>query len=221
MRIKLSESQLNRLVRATLKEEANMKATNNVKLFDRYGFAILDLKNSEHFKAYKSVADKYISTKKANHLGVNGYMFANSALQAQKKYNVLVPVELALAQMNQEGGFSVDPKAKPVRTVNPFNINNVDSGATKQYGSVNQAILSYYDLMASSYLNGKSVSDLLKNFVDYRGLRYASATNYETKVGDTLNDVKSISSEIYTNLRNKLNQEKKGGFWATIMKLFS
>jgi hypothetical protein len=169
------------------------------------------------------VADSYIATRKANHLGANGYMFASSALQAQKNFKVLVPVELALAQMNQEGGFSIDPKAKPVRTINPFNIGNVDNGATKKYPNVSQAILSYYNLMARDYLNGKSVSDLLKNFVDYRGLRYASAPNYEAKVTDTLNDVKVISSPVYTKLRKKIDVEykKEGGFWATIMDLFT
>lgn len=220
MRIKLSEEQLKQLVKSTL-EETTTK-TNN-RLYDKYGFAILNLKNPDHFNAYKSVADRYIATRKANHLGANGYMFASSALQAQKKYNVLVPIELALAQMNQEGGFSLDKTAKPVRTINPFNIGNVDSGATKKYANINQAIASYYDLMASSYLNNKSVSELLKNFVDFRGLRYASAPNYETKVTDTLNDVKTISSQIYTSLRKKLDidNKKEGGFWNTIVDLFT
>jgi hypothetical protein len=211
----------NLLTIATLQE--NTSKGTNIKLFDQYGFAVLNLSNPEHFNAYKSVADSYIATRKANHLGANGYMFASSALQAQKNFKVLVPVELALAQMNQEGGFSIDPKAKPVRTINPFNIGNVDNGATKKYPNVSQAILSYYNLMARDYLNGKSVSDLLKNFVDYRGLRYASAPNYEAKVTDTLNDVKVISSPVYTKLRKKIDVEykKEGGFWATIMDLFS
>jgi hypothetical protein len=206
---------------STLKEQILVEDTK--KLFDQYGFAVLNLSNPEHFNAYKSVADSYIATRKANHLGANGYMFASSALQAQKNFKVLVPVELALAQMNQEGGFSIDPKAKPVRTINPFNIGNVDNGATKKYPNVSQAILSYYNLMARDYLNGKSVSELLKNFVDYRGLRYASAPNYEAKVTDTLNDVKVISSPVYTKLRKKIDVEnkKEGGFWATIMDLFS
>jgi hypothetical protein len=221
MKIKLSEEQLKQLVKSTLKEHILVEDTK--KLFDQYGFAVLNLSNPEHFLAYRSVADSYISTRKANHLGVNGYMFAISALQAQKNFNVLVPVELALAQMSQEGGFSIDPKAKPVRTINPFNIGNVDNGTTKKYPNVSQAILSYYNLMARDYLNGKSVSDLLKNFVDYRGLRYASAPNYEAKVTDTLNDVKVISSPVYTKLRKKIDVENKneGGFWATIMDLFS
>jgi hypothetical protein len=221
MRIKLSEEQLKQLVKSTLKEQILLE--DETKLFDQFGFAILNLSNPQHFNAYKAVADKYISTRKANHLGVNGHMFASSALQAQKKYKVLVPVELALAQMNQEGGFSIDPKVKPVRTINPFNVGNVDSGATKKYSTVNQAISSYYDLMASKYLNNKSVSDLLKNFVDYRGLRYASAPDYETKVTDSLNYAKTISTPLYSKLRKKIDVEnkKEGGFWATIMDLFS
>ena len=228
MKIKLSEEQLKRLVKSTLGEQnfhhnfsGNKPKTSQ--LFDRNGFAILDLRNPEHFNAYQSVADKYISTRKANHLGATGYMFANAALQAQRKYKVLVPVELALAQMNQEGGFSVDKTVKPIKTINPFNIGNVDSGATKKYSSVSQAINSYYDLMASKYLKNKSVPDLLKNFVDYRGLRYASDANYETKVADTLNYVKNISSQVYTNLRKKQNvtNKKEGGFWATIKDMLS
>jgi hypothetical protein len=77
--------------------------------------------------------------------------------------------------------------------------------------------------MASKYLNNKSVSDLLKNFVDYRGLRYASAPDYETKVTDSLNYAKTISTPLYSKLRKKIDVEnkKEGGFWATIMDLFS
>jgi len=224
MDINLTKGQLKQLVKSTIEEQTLLESTKTTnKLYDKYGFAVLNLKNQEHFNAYKSVADRYISTRKANHLGANGYMFASSALQAQKKYNVLVPIELALAQMNQEGGFSLDKTAKPVRTINPFNIGNVDSGATKKYANVNQAIVSYYDLMASSYLNNKSVSELLKNFVDFRGLRYASAPNYEEKVTDTLNDVKGISTQVYTTLRKKLDidNKKEGGFWSTIMDLFT
>jgi len=157
-------------------------------------FQELDLNNPDDFKTYQQIADKFISTRPANLLGITGLMLANGAKTAYNNFDKYVPVELALAQLSQEGGFSSNPNARPIKTKNPFNVGNVDSGKNVFHDSVQGGIQAYYNLIAKNYLTGgKTASDLLKNFVNSSGNRYAGDRNYEASLTKITNQVSNLA----------------------------
>jgi len=160
----------------------------------------LDLNTPEGYKAYADIAQKFISSRKSNLLNITGTMLADAAKKTFNQNKVYVPVELALAQLALEGGFVSNPNARPIKTNNPFNVGNVDSGKNIYHGDVKSGIDAYYSLMGRKYLTqGKTMDDLLKNFVNNAGLRYAGS-GYESKLKDIVKSVGNMAQPVYASL---------------------
>jgi len=144
-------------------------------------FTDIDVMTNEGFQAYAEICQKFIDSNSPNPLGITGEMMARGARGAYEKYQRYVPPELALAQLVLEGGIrNGKMDSRPIRTKNPFNVGNTDSGANISHNDVQGGIDAYYNLVARSYLGqGKTAKDLLNNFVNQKGNRYASGTDYE------------------------------------------
>ena len=164
-------------------------------------FTQLDILSNDGYAAYSKICENFIKTRKSNLLNISGDMLARGARKAYRMYKKLVPAELALAQLTIEGGFSSDPKARPIKTKNPFNVGNVDTGQNVFYDSVQGGIDKYYLLIAGQYLTrGKTADDLVRNFVNREGNRYASAQNYESSLSQIINKVNIAAKPVYDSL---------------------
>ena len=159
-------------------------------------FTELDIRTEDGFNKYAEICDAFL-IKYKNPLKIDGNMLANGAYNALKIFGRYVPPELALAQLVLEGGLNGDINSKPIRTNNPFNVGNVDSGGVKTFSSTQQAIDAYYKLIASNFIGkGKTINDLLTNFVSKSGKRYATAPNYENKIASISQKVNQIAKSV-------------------------
>jgi peptidoglycan hydrolase-like protein with peptidoglycan-binding domain len=156
-------------------------------------FTYLDMNEPEAFKLYAEICQNFIDKRNPN-AGVDGQMMA----ECSKRYfsQGYVPPELALAQLALEGGLSKNQTVRPRRTKNPFNVGNTDSGKNKYFSTVQEGVCAYYDLMVRRYLTGgKRAGDLLRNFVNVNGNRYASG-EYEPKLRSIVSSVSNISDMV-------------------------
>lgn len=161
-------------------------------------FTDLDLTTPEGFNDYAKICDTFIQKRQPNPLGITGTMMANSAKNAFLRYRKFVPAELALAQLVVEGGIgNKNLNSRPIRTRNPFNVGNVDSGENITHVSVQNGIDAYYNLIAKSYLGGgRSAKDLVSNFVNKNENRYATDQNYELMVSSIAREANRVAKNL-------------------------
>jgi peptidoglycan hydrolase-like protein with peptidoglycan-binding domain len=160
-------------------------------------FTDLDLTKSEDVEKYGKICQRFIDTRKPNLLNITGTMMATAAKQAFDRYQKFVPAELALAQLATEGGIgNNNPNSRPIKTRNPFNVGNTDNGGNVFHNDVQSGINTYYNLIAKSYLGkGKTANDLVSNFVNHSGLRYAGP-DYEKSVNSIALQANKIAKTV-------------------------
>ena len=166
-------------------------------------FTDLDLKTEEGRKAYAEISQKFIDTRKPNLLGITGDMMMKGAVKALKETKKYIPPELALAQLAAEGGIgNNNPNSRPIKYKNPFNVGNTDDPNDNiPHGDVQSGINAYYNLIGTNYLGkGKTANDLVQNFVNKDGNRYATAGKYEALLSSIVPQVNRIAQPIYAKL---------------------
>lgn len=171
----------------------------------------LDVLREQVIETYCSLVlevDKYITS-----IAPDSKVSANTFVDLCEEYNV--DIRLALTQGHIESHFAT--KGTAAKTNSIFNVGAFDGHSANTqikngygYKHPDYSIEPYLKLLTTRYLvNGKSEKDLLKNFVDKSGHRYASSKNYELsltnqwkKINDTTN-IEPLYNE-YKELKNKL-----------------
>lgn len=123
-----------------------------------------------------------------------------------EKYGI--PITFTLAQGEIESHFGTTGLA--YRTNSVWNVGAYDSYSlsdiTHKFSNPNNSVVPYLELLTSNYLPNKTVEDLLDNFVDINGNRYASDKYYETKLKEK---VKYITDNYRIDeLQGRLNYYK-------------
>ncbi len=161
-------------------------------------FTYPDPSTQEGYDTYRAICDEYIATRKPNLLGITGDMLAEGARKAHAETGIIHPPELALAQLVWEGGIgNPDPESRTNRTNNPFNLGNDDEGNDRYFRTPKEGVDLYFKVMAKDYLRVRTPEELMQRggFLNFEGLRYASATNYEKELKATARSIKrKISS---------------------------
>lgn len=129
------------------------------------------------------------------------------------KYNV--DIRLAIAQGHIESAFGTAGTA--ARTNSVFNVGAYDGHSASQqrkngfgFDHPDESVEPYLKLLTTRYLvNGKTEKDLLKNFVNHGGHRYASNPAYEVQLKSIWNRIDKNSDideayEEYKQLKLKL-----------------
>ena len=154
--------------------------------------------------------DKYIET-----VAPTADIDALNLIDLCSEYNV--DVRLALVQAHVESHFGT--KGTATRTNSIFNVGAYDGySAAKQikngygYKHPDYSIEPYLKLITSRYLiDGKTEKDLLENYVDINGNRYASCSTYENLLKskwDKIDSIADITSkyEVYKKYKLKLGR---------------
>jgi hypothetical protein len=166
---------------------------------------------SNDFNNYAEKAQKYISKVNPN-TDITGSMLANGAQKAFESTGKIVPVELALAQLQQEGYLAKGKTNKPQRTKNPFNVGNTDSGDVVKYNNLQPAVDNYFNLLAKHYLKNNTADQLLNNFVNSSGNRYAKDENYENALKNNIKNINNYINNTKVSSSNLIDFANTAGF---------
>lgn len=154
------------------------------------------IKYSEYSYAYDCIREaqlKYYETKSLlcdevqkyiNSVAPSSNLRGYAIVEECEKFNI--DIKFVLAQGEIESHFATKGIGKKLNNV--FNVGIFDGltseevKTTYKYDYPNQSIRPYLDLLHRRYLVNKLEYDLLDNYVDIDGKRYATDVNYERKL---------------------------------------
>ena len=123
-----------------------------------------------------------------------------------EKYGI--PITFTLAQGEIESHFGTTGLA--FRTNSVWNVGAFDdytlNDIQHKFDNPNDSVSPYLELLLNNYLPSKTVEDLLENFVDINGNRYASDPHYETKLKSKLDYINKYYP--IDSLQQRLNYYK-------------
>lgn len=186
----------NRLVAKSPSVNPPLRSTDNTFKQSNDRFVEYDLSTPNGVAGYAQICQAFINSRNPN-AGITGNMMALSAKKTFESTGKYVPPELALAQLATEGGLSTNPNAIPIKTNNPYNVGNWDNGKRTPFPNKQTGIDKYYSVIAKNYLtNNRSAEDILQNFTNTQGNRYASAENYEQLLNKIVNQINTMKQSM-------------------------
>jgi hypothetical protein len=138
--------------------------------------------DSTYYYNAKKILDKYPKSR------IKPEFLYDSAIKAYNDHCVVVPYELAIAQSIIET--SLGNTGVGISKNNPFSINSKNGYVV--YSTIEEGILAYYDKLSIYYLKNKTMEQLLKNFTNNIGKRYASDKLYETRLRKRIKSLRSL-----------------------------
>jgi hypothetical protein len=111
---------------------------------------------------------------------IESWMMAAAAYTVFDSTGILVPLELALSQVQLES--SIGTKGRS-HINNPFNVGERDSSTVLCFKSTFEGVQAYYFLMAKDYLKCKTLDELFEtNFSNCSNQNYATSKTYGISV---------------------------------------
>jgi hypothetical protein len=134
------------------------------------------------FDVYKEKSQTYLDRECFDGTPITGELLATAAKETYNSTGIVVPFELALSQAQWESGMG---RKGLSHDTNPYNVGEFDRGTMLTFKTTEDGVQAYFNLMAKNYLSEKTVDQLLRNFVDSNGRRYASTKSYEESINET------------------------------------
>lgn len=154
-------------------------------------------KEKNTFVTYKQKADLYLKRNHFKGTPINGDILSQSAKKVYDSTGILVPLELVLSQAQWESGMGL--RGRSPKT-NPFNIGEYGNETVVKFKTTKEGVEAYYYLMATKYLKCKTVEELLNDFTNCNGYRYAYGKKYENRVKNQYNFIKKwLNNNYLTN----------------------
>ena len=129
------------------------------------------------FNIYLKRAELYLGRKRYQSSPIKSGILTHCARNAYEEFGIILPIELALTQAQIESSMGMEGRSP---TKNPYNIGETDKGTTQYFETTVGGVQAYYNTMCEKYLSCRTTEELLLNFVNCNGHRYASSETYES-----------------------------------------